>query len=119
MASMNLNITPLQWIGIVLIVNGAITGSVNEMTDLVGAVWAHHAVSIATIGSGICGGLVTMFGGQGSQVRNVLAMPGVENMKVNAQANPTLAAIAVDPSQTKIAPTPEAKAIVTELAKGS
>lgn len=106
----------MQIIGIVLIINGALTGSVNEMTDLLGAVWAKHIVSIAVIGSGICGGFVTMFGGQGYQLKSVLAMPGVEKIDVNGQAGATLATIAVDPLQNKIAPTPAAMAQVTETA---
>jgi hypothetical protein len=114
-----LNLTPLQWIGIVLIVNGVVTGSVNELTDLLGATWAHHAVSLATIGSGICGGLVTMFGGQGAQIRNVAAMPGVEAIRVNAQANSTLASIAVDTTQSKVTPLPEAKRTVEAVAQGA
>lgn len=113
-----MNLTPLQWIGIVLIVNGVLTGSVNEMTDLLGAVWAKHVVSLATLGSGICGGLVTMFGGQSAQVRNVLAMPGVEKVTVNAQANPTLAQIAVDPTQGKIEPAANQQVRVSQIARG-
>lgn len=113
-----MNLTPLQWIGIVLIVNGAITGSVSELTDLLGASWAKHVISLATIGSAICGGLVTMFGGQSAQVRNVLAMPGVEKITVNTQANATLAQIAVDPALDKIEPVPQASARVTAIAKG-
>ncbi len=111
-----MNLTPLQIIGIILIVNGALTGATNEMVDLVGSVWAKHIVSLATIGSAVCGGLVTMFGGQGAQIKNVLAMPGVEKISVNSQANSTLAVIAVDPHADKIAPTPAAMVEVTKTA---
>jgi len=114
-----LSLTPLQIIGIVLIINGALTGSVNEMTDLLGAVWAKHVVSLAVIGSGICGGLVTMFGGQGSQIKRVLAMPGVEKISVNGQANSVLATMAVDPAVDKIAPTQAALQEVSATAKAA
>ena len=113
------NITLLQWVGIVLMINGVLSGSVGEMTDLLGQVWAKHVVSIAVMGSGVCGGLVTMFGGQGTQVKNVAAMPGVEAIKVNAMANSTLAAIATDPMQDKVAPTPQAETKVVATAKGA
>jgi len=115
------NLTPLQWIGIVLIVNGALTGGVNEMTDLFGAVWAKHIVSLCTIGSAICGGLVTMFGGQGAMVRSVAAMPGVDSIRVNAQANQTLAQIAVSgaPEAKNVEAIPTAEARVAATAKGS
>lgn len=115
------NITPLQWIGIVLIINGALTGSVNELTDLFGAVWAKHVFSVCVIGSGICGGLVTMFGGQGAMVRNVAAMPGVEAIKVNANAGQALAQIAVSsaPEAAKVEAIPSAEAKVIATAKGA
>jgi hypothetical protein len=113
------NITPMQIVGIVLLANGVITGSVNEMTDLIGAIWAKHLVSLAIMGSGFCGGLVTMFGGQGYQVKSVLAMPGVEKIDVNGQASAALATIAMDPNQNKIAPTPAAMDKVTATAKAA
>lgn len=113
------SLTPLQIIGIILIINGVLTGSVNEMTDLLGAVVAKHVVSLAVIGSGICGGFVTMFGGQSSQIRNVLAMPGIEKISVNGQANSALATIAVDPAANKIGPTPAAVQEVTATAKAA
>lgn len=114
-----MKLTPMQIVGIILIVNGVLTGSVNEMTDLLGAVWAKHVVSIAVMGSGICGGFVTMFGGQGYQVRSVLAMPGVEKLDVNGLAGATLATMAVDPAQNKISPTPAAMDKVTATAKAA
>jgi hypothetical protein len=112
------NLTVLQWIGIVLLVNSVLTSSTNEMKDLLGAVWATHAVSLATIGSGICGGLVTMFGGISSQASNVAALPGVDRILVNRNANATLSALAVDHDQPKIGPAkPEDRAVLVETAK--
>lgn len=113
------DLTLIQWLGIILVINGAITGGVGEMTDLFGAVLAKHLVSGATLGSGIVGGIITMFGGQSTQVRNVMAMPGVESIKVNDKANQALARIAVDPDEPKIEATPAAKATVSATAIGS
>ena len=56
--------------------------------------------------------------GQGATVKEVLAMPGVEKITVNAQANQTLSAIAIDPKVDNIAPTQAAEAKVSETAKG-
>lgn len=112
-----MNLTPLQIIGIILAVNGALTGATAQLTDLFGAVVAKDIVSIASLGSAILGGIITSMSGQGSQVRNVLAMPGVEKIDVNGKASQTLAAIAVDPTQDKISPTPAAMAQVTATAK--
>lgn len=113
-----MKLTPLQIIGIVLIVNGALIGSTAQLTDLFGPQIAKYIISVASLGNSIFGGIVTMISGQGSQIMNVLAMPGVEKINVNAKANPTLAAIAVDPTVDKIAPIPAAQESVQQTAKG-
>jgi hypothetical protein len=110
------DLTLIQVLGAILVINGALAGGVNELTDLLGPTMAKHVLSVCVIGSGICGGFITMFGGLGSQVRNVLAMPGVEKIAVNGQANSTLAAIAIDPLQDKSAPTTAAMDKVTATA---
>jgi hypothetical protein len=124
------NLTLMQWIGIVLLANGVLTGSINEMTDLVGPIWARHLTSIAVMGSAFCGGIVTMFGGQAAMmsramstqggqdtlIRSVLSMPGVENMAINGRATAALATLAVDPAVDKISPTPAAMDKVTAIA---
>jgi hypothetical protein len=115
------NLTLLQWIGAVLVINGALNGSLNEMADLFGSVWAHHVLSICTIGSAICGGLILNFGGQGAQIRNVAAMPGVETIQVNAKANQTLAQLAVSkaPEAANVEPVQAAEVRVAAIAKGN
>lgn len=113
------NFTPLQWLGIIVLFNGMIIGGTSQLTTLVGAGVTDKLVALAALGNMFLGGLVTMFSGQGAQVHNVLDMKGVEHLAVNAQANPTLAAIAVDPTVAKIAPTPAALDVVTETAKAA
>jgi hypothetical protein len=44
--------------------------------------------------------------GQANAVKAVQAMPGVEKIVVNQQANAALATLAVDPTQTKIETVP-------------
>jgi hypothetical protein len=112
----NLNLTPLQIIGIILAINGALTGATAQLTDLFGAMVAKDVVSVASLGSAILGGIITAMSGQASQVKNVLAMPGIERITVNAQANQTLSAIAIDPASDKIGPTQAAQADVTKKA---
>jgi hypothetical protein len=117
-----MKLTPMQIVGIILLANGVVTGSVNEMTDLIGAVWAKHLISIAIMGSGFCGGLVTMFGGvpsQEAQMKSVLAMPGIEKIDVNGLASAVLAKMAIDPTINKIAPTTAAIDKVTATAKAA
>jgi hypothetical protein len=110
-------LTPLQIIGIMLAINGGMIGATAQLTDLFGAIVAKDIVSIASIGNIILGSIVTTLSGQGAQIRNVLAMPGVETIRVNSQANQTLAAIAVDPLQPKIEASPGAAAQVAQTAK--
>lgn len=113
---MKFNLTPVQIIGLVLVINGALIGSTAQLTDLFGPVAVKYIIAIASIGNSIFGGIITMVTGQGSQIRNVLAMPGVEKISVNGQASPALATLAVDPAQDKIAPTTAAMDKVTATA---
>jgi hypothetical protein len=116
---MNLNLTPMQIVGIILVINGALIGSAAQLTDLFGAHTTHIIISVASLGNSVLGGIITMFTSQGNNIKNVLAMPGIEKVSVNANANPTLASIAVDPASSKIEPTPAAKQAVAEIAKGA
>jgi len=126
------SITLLQWIGIVILFNTTLLGGASQLGDLsLSAVVVKAILAFATLGNGFLGGLVTMFGGQGTQTRNViadpaaqeaivkavLAMPGVENLKVNAKASATLATIAVDEGQPKIEAVPADEAKVVSIAK--
>lgn len=113
-----MNLTPLQIIGIILAVNGALASATGQLTDLFGPTIAKDIASIASLGSAILGGIITSMSGQASQIKNVLAMPGVEKINVNAQANAALATIAVDPTVDKISPTPAAQTAVEQTAKG-
>lgn len=116
---MNLNLTPLQIIGIILAINGALTGATAQLTDLFGAVVAKDIVSVASLGSAILGGVITSMSGQASQIRNVASMPGVERISVNTTANQTLAQAATDPTQPKVgATTPQVREVLKDTAKG-
>ena len=110
-------LTTLQWLGIILVINGALIGSTAQLTDLFGPIAVKYIVAAASLGNSIFGGIVTMISGQGSQVLNVKAMDGIEHIDVNAKANPILAKIAMDPNEGKIAPTPAAQAQVAATAK--
>jgi|SRR5882757_641517 len=113
------NLTAVQILGIILVVNGALIGSTAQLTDLMGPNAAHVIVSICSLGNAVLGGLVTMFSGQGAQVKSVLAMDGVEHLDVNEKANATLAKIATDKSIDKIAPVPSATAAVNATARAA
>lgn len=114
-----LNLTPLQILGIIVVINGALIGGTAQLTDLLGPSAAHIVVSVCSLGNSILGGLVTVFSGQGAQLKNVAAMPGVEKVLINAAANNTVATLAVSnaPEAAKIEATPSAEAAVTKTAK--
>jgi hypothetical protein len=116
-----MNLTPLQIIGIILAINGALTGATAQLTDLFGAIVAKDIVSIASLGSAILGGIITSMSGQASQIKNVAAMPGVERISVNSQANTALATIAVsdDATAQKVVAIPAAEAAVTKTASAA
>ena len=104
---MVLNLTPLQIIGIVLAVNGALTGATAQLTDLFGAIVAKDIVSVASLGSAILGGIITSMSGQASQVKNVAAILGDDGkpavrINVNANAGSAVASVALDPEQKNV-----------------
>ena len=61
--------------------------------------------------------ILTVTSGQSSALKQVLAMPGVEHISVNALATPALAEMAVDPTVNKIAPMTGAANAVAAAAK--
>lgn len=115
------SITPLQWLGIILVINGALIGSTAQLTDLFGPNTVKIIVAVCSLGNSVGGGLVTFLSGQGSMIKTVAALPGVESISVNRQANTTLAQIAVSDSadSVKVKATPAAEATVEATAKAA
>ena len=117
-----MNLTPLQIIGIILAVNGALTGATAQLTDLFGALVAKDIVSVASLGSAILGGIITSMSGQASQMRNVASIKGDDGkpavrINVNANAGQNLAAVAIDPEQPNVgAATPDVRAVLATKA---
>lgn len=68
-------------------------------------------IIINSVGAAISGNL-----SQDQQVKQVLDMKGVERLRVNADASPELAALAMNPNINKISPTDEARSIVAATA---
>lgn len=110
------NLTTIQKLAITMAVLGVLSTSGVQLTEIMGAVAAKSVVSSCSLFNSILAAVVAVLSGQGPLVKQVLAMPGVEKIDVNAKANATLAQIAVDPSVDKIAPVPEAVNKVTEIA---
>lgn len=112
------NLTTNQIIAIIMVILGVLVGSTAQLTDLLGASTTKTIVSLASLANTMLSGIMVVLTGQVAQIKNVIAMPGVEKITVNANANQTLAQVAVDPAVNKIAPTQAAMADVTEIAKG-
>ena len=66
----------------------------------------------------IIAGVQGVISSQGSLVSDVQAMPGVEKIVVNEQANKTLAGMAVDSAQNKIETKVGDEAAVNRIASG-
>jgi hypothetical protein len=93
-----------------------------QLTDLFGAGPAKYIASACGLLNLIINSVMAVLTGtmpQADQVRQVLAMPGVEHVDVNTKASPELAKLAVNPDVDKIAPIPSAIAQVTQTAKAA
>lgn len=114
-----MNLNRSQIIATTIAILGVLMVSTSQLTDLFGPTATKSIVSVASLLNSILGATLAVITSQGGQVRDVLAMPGVEKIDVNAKANSTLAAIAVDPTVDKISPTPAAQAQVAAIAQGN
>lgn len=113
------NLTTTQIFAIILVVLGVLGTSTAQLTDLVGAHDTKLIVSASSLLTSILSGILAMITGQSSQLAAVQAMPGVEKITVNSQANATVASMAVDPLNDKIEPIPQAAAAVEATAKAA
>lgn len=114
-----MNLNQNQIIAITIAVLSVLAGSTAQLTDLFGGGTAKTIISVATLGNAVLSSILAVVSSQGSQIKSVLAMPGIQHVDVNAQANPVLAALAVDPTVNKIAPTQAAAAQVAATAKAA
>lgn len=113
-----MSITRNQWIAIVILALGLISGATGQMTDIFGAGIAKSIASSASFLSSFVAGVQIILGGQGQQVKDVRNMDGVQHIEINEKANTTLAALAVDPNEPKIAPSQAAAGRVEAIAEG-
>ena len=112
-----MNLTFTQKVLIFIAVLGVLSTSGANLTTLVGTDAATLVISMATLLMSLASAVLAVVTGQAGYIKEVRSMPGVENILVNAKANPTLAGIAMDPAETKVVPTPEAAAKVSEIAR--
>lgn len=114
-----MNLNGKQIIAIVGAVLAALMVSTTQLTDLFGPTVTKTIISTAGLIGLILNSITAAISGQASMVKEVAAMPGVEPIKINENANSTLAAIAVDPMQQNIGgTTPQVQTQLKEIAKG-
>ena len=111
---MNLNLG--QILALIIATLGVLTAGGSQLDVLFGAAATKAIVAAGTLTMSTLSAWMAILFGQGYQVAAVRSMPGVEKITVNAQANQTLAAMAVDPTETKIEPTPQAEKAVQATA---
>lgn len=114
---MNLNTN--QVLAIILAILSVLSGSAAQLTDIFGVSAAKYIISTASLAMSVLSSVLAVLSSQDKIVKTVAAMPGVQRIDVNPQANSTLAAIAIDPMQPKIgATTPDVREILKQTAKG-
>lgn len=113
-----MNLNGKQLIGITIAVLGVLMVSTSQLTDLFGPAVTKSITAVAALLNSILGATLAVITSQTGTVKDVLAMPGVEKINVNANANEALATLAVDPTVNKISPTPAAQSAVEATAKG-
>lgn len=116
--------TSIQKIALAIAVLGFAAAAGPQLTDIfapfgsIAPVIVKEIVSVAGFVSGILGVVLSFATGQASQVKAVQAMPGIEKIVVNSQANAALATLAVDPEQDKIETVPGSEKAVQKTAAG-
>ncbi len=113
-----MNLNGKQILAIFGAVLAALMVSTTQLTDLFGPTVTKTIISTAGLIGLILNSITAAISGQGQMVRDVAAMPGVEKIQINSQANQTLAQVATDPQQPKVGAIPEAKVEVNNIAKG-
>lgn len=100
-------------------VNGGLITGAALFNPLVGQDVSLKIISVLGLCQIVVSAINSNLSTQGNTVKSVAAMPGVQQITVNSQANPTLAQIAVsnDADSAKVEPSPSAAAIVAATAK--
>jgi hypothetical protein len=113
------NLTRSQIFQIALCLLGVLIAGTGQLTVLFGQVATSYIVSAAGLAVAAVSGVGAIVTGQGAQVQAVQAMPGIDKIVVNKDANAALATLAVDPTNLKIETSPAAQAAVAATAKAA
>ena len=113
-----MNLTGKQVFAIVIAVLGVLMASTAQLTELFGPGVTKTIVSVAGLTNSVLASILAVLTSQGHTVTAVQAMPGVERITVNEQANATLASLAVDPNNAKISAASGSESAVQASANG-
>lgn len=111
-----MNLNRNQILAIIIAILSVTAASTAQLTDIFGPGPTKTIISLAGLLNSALSSILAVVTSQSNVVKDTLAMPGVENIQINRQANQTLASIAVDPAQDKIAPLPIDAAKVNQIA---
>lgn len=101
-------------------INGSLITGAALFNPLVGQERALQIISILGICQIVVSGINSNLSTQANTIKEVAAMPGVERISVNRDANQTLAQVATDPTQAKVgAVTPDLRNVLESTAKGA
>lgn len=106
-----------QIVLIVIAMLSFLAGASANLTDLFGAGVAKVIVSAATFANGLISAMMAQFLSNTNVVRDAGAMQGVE-VQISRSATPSIAALAVDPTEKSIAPAPGEDRAVQAKAEG-
>jgi hypothetical protein len=117
-------ITPLGWIGIIILFNTTLIGGSSQLGDLaLSPAIVKALLALATLGNGFLGGLVTMLSTQSAAMKQVAAIQGDDGkpalrINVNANAPSAVAAVALDPAQPNVgAASPQIREVLKDTVK--
>lgn len=113
-----MNLTGKQILLIVSAVLSALVAASAQLTDIFGPTTAKAIISVVSLCNTVLTSITAAISGQYNLVKDVAALPGVQKIEVNEKANATLASLAIDPKQDKVAPLPAALESVTKTATG-
>lgn len=108
-----------QILGGLVVVLSVLIGSTAQLQDLFGPTIAKSIVSAASILNAISGGWLTILTSQANTVRDASNTVGVEPLKINEKASPSVAAVAVNPNVDNVAPVPGQEVKLEAIAKGA
>ncbi len=112
-----MTLTLKQMLAIVCAVLSALAVATSQMNDIFGPTLAKSIMAGAGILNTIFSSILAVITSQTQTVKDVQSMPGVEKITVNAQANSTLAGLAMATDNAKIEAAPGQDAAVDKASK--